>query len=177
MARKPRLQSIALADAMQFDLTLRQKDVIGELVPITEPGVSDVHFEGKKWVKGARWEEIDEHFIFRHVTSKRGKPIEADLHYAPMVLEELSLIAGVPVAELRRDMLPASGPMIVSETKARPWKAQSFRQRWRRLADLAGHPEGDPQHGRQRRSDHGSHGCRRRASRTCGTPPPTATSP
>lgn len=43
-----------------------------------------------------------------HVTSKRGKPIQADLHLAPMVMEEFSLIAGVPVKELRREMLPAS---------------------------------------------------------------------
>src|SRR5213075_217515 len=28
--------SVALADAMQFDLTLRQKDVVGELVPLNE---------------------------------------------------------------------------------------------------------------------------------------------
>jgi hypothetical protein len=133
--------SIALADAMQFDLTLRQKDVIGELVPYNEPGVSDVHFEGKKWIKGARWEEIDENFIFKHVTSKRGKPIEADLHYAPMVMEELSIRANVPVADLRRDMFPASGPVIVAETTGRPWKAQSFRQRWRKLANLCGIPK------------------------------------
>lgn len=133
--------SMALADAMQFDLTLRQKDVIGELVPLDEPGLSDVHFEGKKWVKGARWEEVDEHFVFRHVTSKRGKLIETDLHYAPMVMEELSIRAGVPIPELRRDMFPAWGPMIVSETKARPWKAQSFRQRWRKVADMAGIPK------------------------------------
>lgn len=141
MARELGWKSIALADAMQFDLTLRQKDVIGELVPMNEPFLSDIHFEGKKWVKGARWEEVDENFVFRHVTSKRGKPIEADLHYAPMVMEELSLLAGVPVSELRRDMFPAGGAMIVSDTKLRPWKAQSFRQRWRKIADLAGIPK------------------------------------
>ena len=133
--------SVALADAMQFDLTLRQKDVVGELVPLDEPGVSDIHFDGKKWIKGARWEEIDQNFVFRHVTSKRGKPIEADLHFAPMVMEELSLIAGVPVKDLRREMLPASGPMVVSESTGLPWKAQSFRQRWRKLARLAGIPD------------------------------------
>lgn len=133
--------SIALADAMQFDLTLRQKDVVGELVPLNEPGLSDVHFEGKKWVKGARWEEVDEKFVFRHITSKRGKLIETDLHYAPMVMEELSIRANVPVAELRREMFPASGPMVVSESKGRPWQAQSFRQRWRKLGNLCGIPK------------------------------------
>lgn len=86
-------------------------------------------------------EEIDQNFVFRHVTSKRGKPIEADLHFAPMVMEELSLIAGVPVKDLRREMLPASGPMVVSESTGLPWKAQSFRQRWRKLARLAGIPD------------------------------------
>lgn len=141
MSRKVGYFSIALADAMQFDLTLRQRDVIGELVPISEPGVSDVHFEGKKWIKGVRWEELNERFILSHVTSKRGKLLEVDLHYAPMVMDELSIMAGVPPAELRRDMFPASGPIIVSETTGRPWKAQSFRQRWRKLANLCGIPK------------------------------------
>lgn len=34
--------SIALAQAIQFDLMLRQKDVIGEWIPVDEPGLSAV---------------------------------------------------------------------------------------------------------------------------------------
>jgi hypothetical protein len=63
--------SIALAQAFQFDLMLRQKDVIGEWVPIDEPSVSDVVSPMGKWVLGLRWSEIDDDLILRHVTSNR----------------------------------------------------------------------------------------------------------
>ncbi len=79
--------SIALAQALQFELILRQKDVLGEWVPIAEPGVSDVvNSMGSKWLRGLRWESIDENMTIRHVTSKRGKPIERSLRNAPMVM-------------------------------------------------------------------------------------------
>jgi hypothetical protein len=41
-ARSFRLASIALGQAFQFECTLRQKDVIGEWCPLSEPGVSAV---------------------------------------------------------------------------------------------------------------------------------------
>lgn len=133
--------SIALADALQFDLTMRQKDVIGEWVPLNEPGVSDVIHAGKKWIKGIRWEEVNERFELSHVTSKRQKLLEVPLLLAPMVVEELSAMAGVPVADLRRDMFPAAGPMVIGDLTLLPWQAQSFRQRWRKVADKAGIPK------------------------------------
>jgi len=37
--------SIALAQAFQFELMLRQKDVIGEYVPIAEAGISDLQVD------------------------------------------------------------------------------------------------------------------------------------
>jgi hypothetical protein len=39
--------SIALAQAIQFEGMLRQKDVIGEWVPLAEPGTSDVIHKGR----------------------------------------------------------------------------------------------------------------------------------
>jgi hypothetical protein len=39
--------SIALGQAFQFECTLRQKDVIGEWVPLSEPGVSAVIIRGR----------------------------------------------------------------------------------------------------------------------------------
>ena len=74
--------SIALAQAFQFDTPLKQTDVIGEWVPLSERGVdmSDiVHKKMGKWVRGLRWEEIDENLILRHVTSMQQKEIELDL--------------------------------------------------------------------------------------------------
>jgi hypothetical protein len=54
MAHKMDMPSIALAQAFQFDCMLRQRDVIGEWVPQTEPGLSDVLHEGNKWIRGLR---------------------------------------------------------------------------------------------------------------------------
>lgn len=159
VAHKMGLHSIALAQAFQFELMLRQKDVIGEWVPRTEPGPSDVLAGASKWMVGLRWQEIDANLILRHTTSKRQKDIEVDLKLAPMVMEELryaaqrktwgemgakaileSDIPALPVAVSRSD-LPASGPVIVSEIHALPWQAYEFRRQWRRLARMAGIPD------------------------------------
>ena len=122
--------SIALAQAFQFELMLRQKDVIGEWIPIDEPGESDVTHKGFKWLRGIRWDEIDEHLILRHTTSKRGKPIEVDLHHAAMVMEEFALI----------ERRPTTGPAIICEFSSRPFRGGEFRRKWRIAANEAGVP-------------------------------------
>lgn len=125
--------SMALAQALQFELMLRQKDVIGEWVPISEPGVSEVvnPARGEKWLRGLRWEEIDDNMILRHVTSKRQKEIEANLLNAPMVLEELALLGE----------RPRKGPIIVNDTSGLPWNTYYFRHAWRWVANDAGIPK------------------------------------
>jgi len=123
--------SIALAQAFQFDLMLRQKDCIGEMVPFSEPGESDIRFRGQKWLRGIRWEEVDDDMILTHVTSKRRKPIEADLKLAPMVMEVLRLLGG----------RKASGPIILNECTGMPWSAAEYRRKWRILANAAGIPK------------------------------------
>jgi len=124
------LPSIALAQAFQFDGILRQKDVIGEWVPISEPGVSDVTDGNDKWLRGIRWEEIDENLVLRHMTSKRDKMIEIPLSAAPMVMEEFAKLGE----------LPKKGPVIVFERKQKPYNAYDFRRFWRRLANKCGIP-------------------------------------
>jgi hypothetical protein len=136
---------IALAQAIQFECTLRQRDVIGEWVPVKEPGVSDViqtkKFKGekktKKWITGLRWEKIDENLILRHVTSKRNKKIEIDLKLAPMVMEEFQIMFG----SLNRAAMPASGPVILCEINAWPYYNTEFRRKWRKVATAAGVPK------------------------------------
>jgi hypothetical protein len=123
--------SIALGQAIQFECMLRQKDIIGEWVPIREPGISDVQHDGMKWLRGIRWEEIDENMVLRHVTSKRQKMIEINLRNAPMVLEELALLGD----------RPASGPVIRSEWHGMPWTSHEFRRWWRKVAEAAGVPK------------------------------------
>jgi hypothetical protein len=136
---------IALAQAIQFECTLRQKDVIGCWVPVKEPGVSDViqtkKFKGekktKKWIKGLRWEKIDENLILRHVTSKRNKKIEIDLRLAPMVMDEFQRMFG----STERTAMPASGPVILCEVNAWPYYNTEFRRKWRKLANSASIPK------------------------------------
>lgn len=126
--------SIALGQAFQFDLMLRQKDVIGEWIPIAEPGVSDIFRSTDKWLHGLRWDEIDGKLILRHMTSKKDKPLEVDLTLAPMVMEELQILA-------HYDPGAKAGAVIVCETTGRPWIAGEYRRKWRMIANRAGIPK------------------------------------
>jgi len=132
---------LALAQAVQFELMLRQKDVIGEWVPVTEPGISAVIQGNQKWIMGIRWENIDEALTLRHKTSKRGKDIEVSLRLAGMVMEEFEKMFGIPAAEIQRAHLPASGPVILCEVNGWPYRNTEFRRKWRKLANAAGIPK------------------------------------
>lgn len=125
------LHSIALAQAFQFELMLRQKDVIGEWIPQSEPGLSDVTRGQYKWLRGLRWSEIDSNLILRHVTSKKNKELVIDLKLAPMVMEELA----------RLGERPTSGPVIISEHTGFPFEAAQYSTNWRKLANMAGVPK------------------------------------
>lgn len=127
MARRMQYPSIALAQAFQFETMMRQKDVIGEWLPLSEPGITDTMYGNEKWLKGLRWEEIDENLILRHLTWKRKKPLTANLKLLPMVMDELN----------RLGTLPTRGPVIVSETTHAPYAAAAFRKRWRIVANSA----------------------------------------
>lgn len=128
--------SIAMAQAFQFELMLRQKDVIGELLPKSEPVASNYIYGDKKWLRGIRWEEIDANLILTHVTSKRQKEISVALTNAPMVMEELTLEFGEGIT---RASLPSSGPIIV-DNDGIPYDTNTFRRHWRRAADAVGVP-------------------------------------
>jgi hypothetical protein len=137
----PYRHSMALAQACQFDGTMRQKDIIGEWVPMDEPGpLSDTISGNEKWVRGLRFEEIDQNMILRHVTSKREKMLTIDLTLCPMIVKELELMFARG-ERLRRDHLPASGPVIVNEQTGMPWKAPNFRAAWREIARACGIPD------------------------------------
>lgn len=129
--------SIALAQALQFELLLPQKDVIGEWVPVTEPGETDVVWEGRKWLRGLRWSNIDKNLVLRHATGAGGRPIEVDLKTAPMVMEELYFSAGTESAE----HFPKRGPIVLCDITAMPWLTGEFRRKWRLVAKKAGLPD------------------------------------
>lgn len=103
-------RSIAIMQAFQFDLMLRQKDLLGEYIPLSELIESYVTDGDKKWAYGALWEEIDENLIFTHVTSKRQKKIVRDLNQCPMILQEFMLAFGC----IARNKMPERGPIISS---------------------------------------------------------------
>jgi hypothetical protein len=134
--------SMALAQALQFELMLRQKDCIGEWVPMSEPGFSDItHRDYGKWFRGLRWEEIDAHMVLRRTTSK-GDNIEVELRLAPMVMEELShMCRDVDPSTITRGDLPTAGPVILNEISAYPYTPAEFRRKWRLVANLAGIPK------------------------------------
>lgn len=127
------LHSIAITQALQFDLRARQKDIIGEWVPVTEPGISVIAaYHHRKWLRGIRWEEISSTLKLSHPISKSrtGKVLERDLSLYPMIMAEL-------------DKIPAdkrTGPVIVCEKTGRPWVANHFRIEWRKLATSVGIP-------------------------------------
>jgi hypothetical protein len=125
--------SIALAQALQFELLLSQKDVIGDWVPVSEPGESDIVRHEQKWLRGLRWSNIDKKLILRHSVGSGGRPIEVDLRTAPMVLEEL--------AAYSLETLPSRGPLVLCEITGLPWSTAEFRRKWRLVAKKAGVPE------------------------------------
>jgi|tagenome__1003787_1003787.scaffolds.fasta_scaffold20975696_3 hypothetical protein len=123
--------SIALAQALQFELLLSQKDVIGEWLPVGEVGKSELVWRKQKWLRGLRWSDIDENLILRHSVGSSRRPIKVDLRTAPMVMEELELYGP----------RPQSGPIIVNEINGWPWTPAEFRRKWRLVAKKAGVPD------------------------------------
>lgn len=124
--------SIALAQAIQFDLRCRQKDVIGEWVPVKEAGISTYPpYAGRKWLYGMRWEEISSRLRLQHPASKTGKMIDRTLSLYPMIMAELDQI---PVEKRK-------GPLVICDLSWRPWKSNHFRAKWRECADAAGVPK------------------------------------
>jgi hypothetical protein len=125
--------SIALAQAFQFELLLRQKDVIGEYgCRRRNPANALETWKGQKWLRGLIWSEIDRrpHPASRHVQATeddRNRPeARADGH-------------GRTEATTPADAMPHD-PCIICETSAMPWTPSEFRRKWRIVADYAGIP-------------------------------------
>jgi hypothetical protein len=135
------LPSIALAQALQFELQLSQKDVIGEWLPVGEPGNSQFVHRGRKWSRGLQWSSIDKNLILRHRAGSSGKPIEVDLRTAPMVLEELKSRYEGTSYEGTVYIGEPNCPIIVCEYTGAPWSTSEFRRKWRLIAQKAGVPD------------------------------------
>jgi hypothetical protein len=137
-AHKLDMPSIALAQALQFDCKLSQKNTIGEWVPVAaETGDSAYELRGLKWLRGLRWEEVDKNLVLRHPSSASDTLIQINLRSAPMVMEELQRICGGTVT---REKLPPEGAIVLRETGL-PWEPAEFRRQWRKIARAAGIPD------------------------------------
>jgi Phage integrase family len=123
----------ALAYAIQFEGTVRQWDVVGQWIPLSDRLPSAVIYKGKKWI-GPTWANVDENLILRFTPTKTenttAPEIVIDLAACPMVMEELQ---DVPQAARK-------GPLIVDQAKGRPYSADRFNEVWRAATKAAGIP-------------------------------------
>ncbi|TXN64480.1 integrase [Methylobacterium sp. WL6] len=125
--------SIALAVAFQFELGLRQKDLIGEW---TRPKADErarivgaITDGAWVWQWGLTWNHIDASGLLEKPTSKsNGNEVAThDLRLHPEILAELPP-RGV-------------GPIIVDERSGKPWKSAHFSHTFRKIAREAGWPD------------------------------------
>lgn len=132
-AHEARRPSLALAVTLQFDLGLRQKDVIGEWVRAGD-GTRDGIMDGEwRWEWGLTWTHIDQAMVLTKPTSKSNgsEAAEHDLKKYPDVIAEL---ARVP-AEKR------VGPVVLDEGSGKPWRPSHFSRTFRKIARTAGWPD------------------------------------
>jgi integrase len=121
----------ALAYALQFEGAVRQWDVVGKWVPLSDKRPSLVIDGMWKWI-GPVWAQIDENLILRYTPEKTkftsGAQVVLDLNKLPMVVEELTK---VPLQARR-------GPLIVSPRTGLPYHEDTYRSVWRKVRKLAG---------------------------------------
>lgn len=124
--------SLALGTALQFETTMRQRDVIGEWEPVPTGGIEGgIMLGGRRWVRGLTWAGISDAFVVMKVTTKTGSEVAHDLSLCPLVMDLLGRIA-----DNRR-----IGPLIIDETAGRPYAEHAYAREWRSIARVAGIPD------------------------------------
>lgn len=125
--------SRALVYALQFEATLRQWDIIGQWVALSDPRPSAILHKGRKWI-GPMWSAINENLVLKIKPTKTenstGVEVTFDLSVCPMVMEE---IARIPESE-------RTGPLIKHERTGRPYQGYTFAAGWRSDFKAAGLP-------------------------------------
>lgn len=121
--------SMAVAQVLEFELTLRQVDVIGQWAPAkgNEGGIVD---RGQRWSGGCAWSHIDADGLFTKKTTKRGQVAEHDTTAYPYLVSILGLVP----AEKR------IGPMVIDEASGLPYRYRHYARVWRKIATAAGIP-------------------------------------
>lgn len=120
---------MAMAQAFQYDGTLRQTDVIGKWQRKKgEPN-------SLEWVRGLVWQEISRDLILNHLcgkTQKRtGQRAILDLKKYPLIMDEFH----------RLPVIPEIGPVIIDHKTGQPFEYEEYRKRWREIAREAGIPD------------------------------------
>lgn len=125
--------AVALAILLQFELGLRQKDVIGEWVPHGEKEPTGIIDGQWRWQWGLTWGHINEDWVLAKPTSKSNGEMTAthDITRCPDLLARLQAI---PKAK-------RIGPLIIDQGAGRPYRASHFSQTFRRIATKAGWPK------------------------------------
>jgi integrase len=121
----------ALAYALQFEGGMRQWDVIGKWVPISDKKPSLVIAGNRKWV-GPMRSQIDGNLILRYTPQKTqftsGAEVVLDLRQMPMVLVELGNVSDAD----------RQGPLIVNPATGVPYTSWYFRDLWDRVRKATG---------------------------------------
>jgi hypothetical protein len=124
--------SLALGTALQFETTLRQRDVIGEWDPIPEEDdASGIVLRGRRWQGGLTWADISDDMIITKQTSKTGADVAHDLKLCLVVQ---SVLAKIPTSA-------RVGPLIIDENTGRPYAEHAYAREWRVIARAAGIPD------------------------------------
>jgi hypothetical protein len=115
---------LALAQALQFEGTLRQIDVIGEWLPDPERRSST------RWANGLLWQHIRDYVLIKD-TTKTGQETGIDFKLYPLALAELQRVP--PDQRV--------GPVIKDSRTGQPFKERRFQKNWRAVARAAGIPD------------------------------------
>ena len=121
--------SIALAQAIMFELTMRQSNVIGQWAPIDDE-VGGIIAHGKRWEDGLVWQHI-KNGILSIDTSKTGASGKWIIAEYPLLVQELEKVP----AEKR------TGPIVIDESAGRPYFHRHFARKYREIAQAAGLPD------------------------------------
>ncbi|MBA4095121.1 MAG: integrase, partial [Candidatus Accumulibacter sp.] len=130
--------SLALGTALQFETGMRQKDVVGEWIPVPdgeEPtGIVLRGRRGKgwrRWCNGLTWSDLANDLVISKETTKTGALVSHDLKLLPTVTALLDLVP----AEKR------IGPLVIDETAGRPYAEFAYARDWREIARKVGIPD------------------------------------
>lgn len=122
--------SLALGTALQFETTMRQRDVIGEWRK-DAPNGGGIVLRGRYWTGGLTWSHISDDLLMVKETTKTGADVGHDLKLTPLVIQ---LLCQIP-ADRR------VGPVIVDEIAGRPYAEHAYAREWRIIARAAGVPD------------------------------------